>query len=74
MPLLRPDDIRMMNPEERRDTLAKLRNDLMYERGVGAMGGAPPSPGKIRAIRTNIARLMTIENELRKEKRKEVKK
>ncbi|MEW5937906.1 MAG: 50S ribosomal protein L29 [Candidatus Thermoplasmatota archaeon] len=74
MPLLKPDDIRRMSPEERKDTLGKLRNDLMYERGVGAMGGAPPSPGKIRAIRTNIARLLTIENESKREKIKEVKK
>jgi len=32
----------------------------MHERGVAAMGGAPPSPGKIRAVRRNIARILTI--------------
>jgi hypothetical protein len=32
----------------------------MHERGVAAMGGAPPSPGKMRALRKNIARLLTV--------------
>ena len=35
----------------------------MHERGVAAMGGAPPSPGKIHALRKNIARILTINAE-----------
>src|SRR2546422_11265412 len=35
----------------------------MHERGVPAMGGAPPNPGKIRALRKNIARILTIMRE-----------
>jgi len=35
----------------------------MHERGVAAMGGAPPNPGKIRALRKNIARILTIMRE-----------
>jgi ribosomal protein L29 len=35
----------------------------MHERGVAAMGGAPPNPGKIRALRKNIARILTIAHE-----------
>ncbi len=49
-----------MNIEERQKKLKELRNDLMHERGVAAMGGAPASPGRIRAIRSNISRLLTI--------------
>ncbi|MFQ5910391.1 MAG: 50S ribosomal protein L29, partial [Thermoplasmata archaeon] len=49
-----------MNKEERKKKLKELRNDLMHERGVAAMGGAPASPGRIRAIRSNISRLLTI--------------
>ncbi len=49
-----------MNTEERQKKLKELRNDLMHERGVAAMGGAPASPGRIRAIRSNISRLLTI--------------
>ena len=52
-----------MNLEERRKRLAKLREELMHELGVSAMGGAPPSPGKIRSLKRQIARILTVINE-----------
>ncbi|NIM89445.1 MAG: 50S ribosomal protein L29 [Candidatus Aminicenantes bacterium] len=52
-----------MSKEEREAKLKELRNELMHERGVAAMGGAPPNPGKIRALRTSVARLLTIMKE-----------
>jgi large subunit ribosomal protein L29 len=63
VPLLRTKEIRAMDPEARTKKLVELRDELMHERGVAAMGGAPPSPGKIRAIRKNIARILTIARE-----------
>jgi len=32
----------------------------LRERGIAAMGGAPPSPGRMRALRTNVARALTV--------------
>ncbi len=63
MPLLKAKDIRNMPDEERKETLRKLRDDLLHERGQAAMGGAPESPGRIRALRKNIARILTVMNE-----------
>lgn len=63
MALLRANDIRAMRSEDRRSKLKELNDELMHERGVAAMGGAPASPGKMKAIRKNIARIMTIERE-----------
>ncbi len=63
MALLRIQEIKEMAPEERRSRLKELQDELMYERGVAAMGGAPPSPGKIRALRKNISRMLTILSE-----------
>ena len=60
---LKSAEIRNMKPEDRKNKLKELRTELMYERGVGAMGGAPASPGKIRSIRTSVARIMTIMRE-----------
>lgn len=60
MALLRTKEIREMNSTDRRSQLKDLRDELMHERGVAAMGGAPPSPGKIRALRRNISRLLTV--------------
>jgi large subunit ribosomal protein L29 len=61
--LLRLSEIRSMNAEDRQIKMKELRDDLMREKGVAAMGGAPPSPGKIKALRTNIARLATVMRE-----------
>jgi large subunit ribosomal protein L29 len=63
MTLIRPREIREMDLETRVSKLKELRADLMHERGVAAMGGAPPSPGKIRALRKSINRLITIMKE-----------
>jgi large subunit ribosomal protein L29 len=61
MALLRTKEIRAMDAAARDKKLRELRDELMHERGVAAMGGAPPNPGKIRALRKNIARIYTIQ-------------
>jgi large subunit ribosomal protein L29 len=66
MALLKTHELRDMTPEMREQRLKELRDELMHERGLGAMGGAPTSPGKIRAIRKNIARILTIQKEVAK--------
>jgi large subunit ribosomal protein L29 len=67
---MKSKEIKSLSPDDRKKKLKDLRDDLMRERGVAAMGGAPISPGKIRAVRTNIARILTIENQLRKEEKR----
>ena len=66
MPLLRTKEIRAMDAPLLEKKLVELRDELMHERGVAAMGGAPPNPGKIRALRKNIARILTIMTEEQK--------
>jgi large subunit ribosomal protein L29 len=63
MALLKLAEIREMSPDIRDEKLRELRDELMHERGIGAMGGAPASPGKIKALRKNIARILTIQKE-----------
>jgi large subunit ribosomal protein L29 len=63
MPLLRTKEIRAMDADTIAKKLTELRDELMHERGIAAMGGAPPNPGKIRALRKNIARILTIMSE-----------
>ena len=55
--------LREMSPEERKVKLKETRDELMHQRGLAAMGGVPPSPGKIRALRTTVARLLTLKRE-----------
>ena len=63
MSVLKGSEIREMDKKEKNERLEKLRGELMHERGIAAMGGAPASPGKIRALRSDIARLLTIMRE-----------
>ena len=61
--VLKAKEIREFTKEERYEKLEELKRDLMHEIGVAAMGGSPPSPGKIRQLRTSIARMLTIMHE-----------
>jgi len=61
--VLKAKEIRQMNPDERGMKLKELKEELMHERGISAMGGSSPSPGRIRQIRQTIARILTIMKE-----------
>ncbi len=63
MTLLRMRELRGLTDDELRRRIAEAENDLLRERGVAAMGGAPPSPGRMRALRTNAARALTVLSE-----------
>ncbi|MHB8634521.1 MAG: 50S ribosomal protein L29 [Thermoplasmatota archaeon] len=61
--MLRAHEVRALTVADRSARLTELRRELMQERGVQAMGGSTPSPGKIRALRREISRILTIQNE-----------
>jgi large subunit ribosomal protein L29 len=63
MAILRSEEVRKMNPDERQEELDKLVMELIRERAVTSAGGAPESPGKIKEIRRTIARIKTIQTE-----------
>jgi len=65
--ILKPDEIRKMSNEERLAKLRELKAELMRLRAQQASGAPLDNPGRIRAIRKTIARILTIINE---EKRK----
>ncbi len=52
--------IREMSREEKEKALESLRETLLKERASVAMGGAPKSPGLMRSVKRQIARLLTI--------------
>ena len=60
---LKAKELRDLTHEEKLEKLKELKSELMHERGVAAMGGSPPSPGKIRQLRMNIAKILTIMQE-----------
>ncbi|SNQ60703.1 50S ribosomal protein L29 [Candidatus Methanoperedens nitratireducens] len=67
MAILRVDEVRNMNPTERQEELDKLKLELIRERAISSAGGAPENPGRIREIRRTIARIKTIQTEIKEE-------
>lgn len=65
MAILRVDEIRNMTAEERLDELETLNSELIKERAIASAGGAPENPGRIGEIRRTIARIKTIQKELK---------
>jgi len=61
--MLKADELRALSVDDRSKRLMELQRELMQERGVQAMGGSTPSPGKIRTLRREIARILTIQRE-----------
>lgn len=67
MAILRTDEIRNMNLDERKDELDKLKMELIRERAIASAGGAPENPGRMGEVRRTIARIKTIQKELKEQ-------
>ena len=66
MAILRSDEIRKMNHDERQEELDKILMELIRERAIASAGGAPESPGKMKELKRTIARIRTIQTEINK--------
>ncbi|WP_462272413.1 50S ribosomal protein L29 [Methanohalophilus sp.] len=65
MAILHVKEIRDMSPNEKVDELEKLTNELIKERALSSAGGAPENPGRIKELRRTIARIKTIQREMK---------
>ncbi len=66
MALLTMEEIRNMRPAERERKLAEYRAELGKQRAAMVSGAGMENPGAVRAIRKNIARILTVINEKRR--------
>jgi len=57
-----------MSAEEINEKVKELRTELARIKATVASGSPPENPGRIRAIRRTIARLLTIKKEMQKVK------
>ena len=62
-------EMRKLKDEDLEKKLNELKLELLKERGNIEMGGNVKNPGKIKIIRRDIARILTLKRE--KEKRNE---
>lgn len=63
--ILKTKEIRNMSPHEKMDEVEKLRTELIRENALASAGGAPDNPGRIREIKRTIARVKTIQKEMK---------
>ncbi len=63
MTLMKIKEIRKLKPEDQGKRLKELKLELLKERGNIEMGGNIKNPGRIKIIRRDIARLLTLKNE-----------
>lgn len=66
MAIIRISEIRKMTPEQRRNKLIELKTELARARALAASGAPLENPKRIRELRKAIARILTVENELKK--------
>lgn len=65
MAILKTREIRNMTPHERTDEVEKYRAELIHEKALASAGGAPDNPGRICELRRTIARIKTIQKEMK---------
>jgi len=58
-------ELRKLKPEDLNSQLQELKLELMKELSNVKMGRPVKNPGKIREIKKNIARILTIKRELK---------
>ena len=63
MPILRMDEIRDMDTEKRQERLQELRTELIKIKTMIRAGGSVENPGRVKALRKTIARILTVMNE-----------
>jgi len=63
LPILRLRDIREMTPEERSRRLEELRTELSKLRTMIHAGGSIENPGRAKALRRTIAKVLTVMRE-----------
>jgi large subunit ribosomal protein L29 len=66
MAILKTRQIREMKPEDLNTRLKELKLELLKEMGNVKMGRAIKNPGKIKELRKTIARILTVQQGLKK--------
>lgn len=66
MPILKTKAAREMSKDELGKKLSEIKLELAKELGKIRVGGIPESPGKIRAMRKAVAKILTIQGQKEK--------
>ncbi len=62
MAVLKKNELKSMSKENMKVKVTEMRKELMKLQSQVARGTPPENPGKIRSLKRNIARILTISN------------
>jgi len=60
LPIVRPDEIREMTPEQRKEKLEEIKTELSKIKTLIKAGGSVENPGKARALKKAVAKIETV--------------
>lgn len=60
MPIVRPDEIREMTPDQRKEKLEEIKTELSKIKTLIKAGGSIENPGKARALKKAVAKIETV--------------
>lgn len=63
MAVLKKSELKKMSTEEMNKRMLEIKKELMKLRAQASRGAQPENPGKIRALRRAIARILTVQNQ-----------
>ncbi|HLC86143.1 MAG TPA: 50S ribosomal protein L29 [Candidatus Nanoarchaeia archaeon] len=63
MAVLKKSELKKMSTEEMNKRMLEIKKELMKLRAQASRGTQPENPGKIRALRRAIARILTVQNQ-----------
>lgn len=64
--IVRPKDLRNMGEEEVQKKMNEIQAELIRQKGKKTAGGSPENPGRMRALRRAVARIITVQKEMEK--------
>jgi large subunit ribosomal protein L29 len=63
MVILRSKDVRKLSEKEFSNKLAEIRKELLKLSAQKSVGSVPENPGRIRALKRTVARMLTIKKQ-----------
>jgi len=62
MSVLKKNELKNINKQDAKNNITEMKKELMKLQSQVARGTPPENPGKIRALKRNIARMLTVIN------------
>jgi len=63
MTLIKKSELKNLSKEEMKNKMFELKKELMKLRAQVSRGTPPENPGKIRSLKRNIARILTLQKQ-----------